>query len=168
MLESVGKLSSIGEMLTIKCAASSPPGELQTSCWNSLLSSFHFGGTVHDIPCRLHFASWPPANACVCASVGFAFSALPLELDEDFSEPEPPEFLNFVPRLHNDNAKPSTRMVGICFMGHTHKKKTGIAVSFLLQNRPLSQCFYWDRGRAGSPTDVVQSVGVLDSPAMSA
>src|SRR6266849_5873819 len=138
MLESVGKLSSIGEMLTIKCAASSPPGELQTSSWNSLLSCFQFGGAVQDIPCRSHLTCCPPANACVCASVGFAFSAS-LELDEDFSEPEPPEFFavfNFVPRLHNDKAKPSTRIVGICFIGHKHKEKTGRAVGVYIKTDP--------------------------------
>src|SRR4029078_1586659 len=111
------------------------------NCLASLLSSFHFGGTLQDIPCRLHFASCPPASACVCASVGVPFSAVPLEVDEDFSEPVPPELFNFVPRLHNDSAKPSKRMVGICFIGHTRNKGVERADSFYCK-QPLKSMFF--------------------------
>src|SRR6185295_8737808 len=97
MLISVGKLSSIGEMLTIKLAASKPPGDRQRSCFDSLVVSVHLGGTFHDIPCASHFAVPPPASAAVWAAVGVAFSASPsspelvavlpgeFELDEGFS-----------------------------------------------------------------------------------
>ena len=62
MLTSVGKLSSIGEMLTIKFAASPPPGERQSSDFDSLLDSFQFGGTVQDIPWFSQLAVAPPAS----------------------------------------------------------------------------------------------------------
>src|SRR5580765_3941216 len=92
MLDSVGKLSSMGEMLTIKLAASAPPGERQTSSFDSLLCSFQDGGTVQDIPCWSHLTVCPPASACNWAAVGVACSALPLlspELEADF--PGPPD-----------------------------------------------------------------------------
>src|SRR5678809_1433151 len=105
MLMSAGKLSSIGEMLTIKLAASEPPGERQASDFASFSVSVHLGGTVQDMPCRSHFTVWPPARAAVCAWFGFACSAwislLPL--------PDAPELLDgfsLLVRLQSESANP--------------------------------------------------------------
>src|SRR6185295_10475970 len=115
MLISAGKLSSIGEMLTIKFAASEPPGERHVSIFASFSVSVHLGGTVQDIPCRSHLTVWPPARAAVCAPVGVAFSAWislsPL--------PEPPELLDgfsLLVRLQSERANPRTSKTGRCFM----------------------------------------------------
>src|SRR4030095_532935 len=75
MLISAGKLSSIGEMLTIKFAASKPPGERHASSFDSFVVSVQLGGTVNDMPCRSHLTVWPPARAAACAPVGVACSA---------------------------------------------------------------------------------------------
>src|ERR1044072_2691890 len=120
MLMAVGKLSSRGEMLTIRLAASKPPGDRHRNVVFSVGVSVHLGGTLHDIPCTSHFAVPPPASAAVWAAVGVAFSApmssppelvavLPgaLELDEGFS---------LLDRLQSESANPSTSRTGICFM----------------------------------------------------
>src|SRR5918999_728239 len=78
MLISVGKLSSIAEMFTIKLAASEPPGDRQTSIFVSLVVSFHLAGTVHDIPCWSHLTVCPPASASICAAVAVGGSPSPL------------------------------------------------------------------------------------------
>src|SRR5882672_4726804 len=126
MLMSVGKLSSIGEMLTIKLAASDPPGEFQRSSFDSLVTSFHCGGTVHDIPCWSHLTVWPPASACIWAAVGVACSASPplsLELVADLPDLfELFELLSLFVKLQSESANPRTIRTGICFIGHTHKK----------------------------------------------
>src|SRR6266850_2407121 len=115
MLMSAGKLSSIGEILTIKFAASDPPGDRHVSIFDSFSVSVHFGGTVHDMPCRSHLTVWPPANAAVCAPVGVARSAWislsPL--------PDPPELLDgfsLLVRLQSESANPRTSKTGRCFM----------------------------------------------------
>src|SRR6266480_1200126 len=125
MLISVGKLSSIGEMFTIKLAASDPPGERQTSIFDSFEAWVQPDGTVQDIPCWSHFTVWPPANACICAAVGVACSASPpLSLDADL--PGPLEFVDvfsLLLKLQSESANPRTSKTGICFMGHTHEKE---------------------------------------------
>src|SRR5882724_3637397 len=145
MLMSVGKLSSIGEMLTIKLAASDPPGELQTSSFDSLVTCFHCGGTVHDIPCWSHLTVWPPANACVCAAVGVACSASPpLSLERDADWPGPPELfelLSLFVKLQSDSANPSTSRTGICFIGPHSQDGTGRAVCFYSKTGCEVKCF---------------------------
>src|SRR6266508_1388759 len=134
MLMSAGKLSSIGEILTLKLAASEPPGEFQTSSFDSLVTSFHCGGTVQDIPCWSHLTVWPPASACNWAAVGVACSASPLpSLEPEADLPGPLELfelLSLFVRLQSERANPSTIRMGICFIGHTHEKKTVRAVRF--------------------------------------
>src|ERR1044071_6781870 len=95
MLMSVGKLASIGEMLTIRFAASDPPGERHMNCFDSFVVSFHFGGTDQDIPCWSHFAVDPPDNASVCAEVGFGRSTSPPLEEPEVELPGPPEFEDF-------------------------------------------------------------------------
>src|SRR4030095_492815 len=121
MLMSVGKLASIGEMLTIKLAASDPPGECQTSSFDSLVNWFHCGGTVQDIPCWSHVTFWPPANAWVWAAVGVAGSAL-MSLVVDVELAGALEFVDLVSllvRLQSERASPSKIKTGICFIGAT-------------------------------------------------
>jgi len=123
MLISVGKLSSIGEILTIRFAASPPPGERQSSDFDSLLDSFQFGGTVQDIPWFSQAAVAPPAKACVCAAVGVAFSASPPVSEDEVPEPaDLSPVLSLSPRLQSDRTRPRKRSTGICFMDHTHTK----------------------------------------------
>src|SRR6185503_7076482 len=116
MLTSVGKLSSIGEMLTFSVAASEP-GECHRNDFDSFSNSVHFGGTVNDMPCRSHFTSWPPASAAVCAAVGCPRSA-----DRELELLEPDELeLELLPwslseRLQRERAKPSSNRTRICFM----------------------------------------------------
>src|ERR1051325_1794290 len=120
MLSSGRKLSSIGEMLTIRFAASEPPGERHSSDFDSLVVSFQDAGTVHDMPCWSHFAVLPPANAAVCAAVGFACSTSPPLLDPVAVFRVAPEFvddLSLLVRLQSESAKPSRSSTGICFIG---------------------------------------------------
>src|SRR6185436_1267508 len=120
MLMSVGKLSSIGEMFTIRLAASEPPGERHNSDLDSLVFSFQEAGTVHDMPCWSHFAVLPPANAAVCAAVGFACSTSPLPVDPVAVLPGAPELFDdfsLLVRLQSESAKPRTSSTGICFIG---------------------------------------------------
>src|SRR5215204_6501485 len=100
----MGKLSSIGEILTFIDAVS---GERHENIFDSLVVSVQPAGIVHDIPCLSHFASLPPASAAPCAAVatpcsGFASLSL--------TEVEPPEllFLNLSERLHSESASPIT------------------------------------------------------------
>src|ERR1700730_12422618 len=134
MLASVGKLASIGEMLTMSDAASQEPGERQTNIFDSLVVWVHLAGAVHDIPCWSHFIVWPPAKACVWAAVGVACSTLPSASPEvDVDLPGPPELvavLSLLLRLQNERANLRTRRTGICFMGHTHKEGAERAVRF--------------------------------------
>src|SRR5215217_8094236 len=115
MLASVGKLSSIGEILTISVAASELPGERQTNDFDSFVSSVHFGGTVHDRPCRSHLICCPPASAAVCSVVAWACSA-----DLAVAPPVPDEleasFLTFPERLQRERVKPSSSRTRRFFM----------------------------------------------------
>src|SRR6185436_19835082 len=116
MLTSVGKLSSIGEMFTIRFAASEPPGERHNSDLDSLVVSFQDAGTVQDIPCWSHFAVLPPASAAVCAAVGFACSTSPPLLDPVAllrGAPELFDDLSLLVRLQSESAKPRTSSTGI-------------------------------------------------------
>src|SRR6185503_13385619 len=126
MLMSVGKLSPNGEMLTIRLAASKPPGDRQSRDFESTSVCFQLGGTVHDMPCWSHFTVWPPASAAVCAAVGFACSTSP-PLVADFEllleVPELVLVLNLLVRLQRDNARPRTSSTGICFMGTLATKR---------------------------------------------
>src|SRR6185436_14994098 len=143
MLISVGKLSSIGEMLTIKFAASDPPGECQTSCFDSLLTSFHCGGTVHDIPCWSQVTFWPPASAWVWAAVGVACSAC-MSLEDDVDLPGVLEFvelLNLLVKLQSERANASKRKTGICFMMATLTIRAGKAVRFYSKTGCQVKCF---------------------------
>src|SRR6185369_7703052 len=111
MLASVGKLSSMGEILTINEA--SLPGELHRSSLDSLLTSFQLAGTLKDIPCRSHFASCPPSRVANCAGLATPCSAgAPLSPEvEDELEPDPVvDFpcLNFSERLHSERANKKT------------------------------------------------------------
>src|SRR5882724_7675805 len=134
MLMSVGKLSSIGEMLTIKLAASDPPGELQTSSFDSLVTCFHCGGTVHDIPCWSHLTVWPPASACIWTAVGVACSASPpLSLEPDADLPglfELFELLSLFVKLQSESANPRTIRTVICFIGAHSQERIKRAVRF--------------------------------------
>src|SRR5262245_51831736 len=117
MLISVGKLSSIGEILTISDAAPAP-GDRHVNVFDSLVVSVQPDGTVHDIPCRSHFASAPPASAAVCAAVATprsAFASLSLTEVEEFEDPEL-LFLNLSERLHRERARPINNTSAICFM----------------------------------------------------
>src|SRR6185369_2803687 len=116
MLESAGKSASIGEMLTIIDAASPPPGERMTNMFDSFVSSVQFGGIVHDIPCRSHFTSVPPASAAVCSAVGLAVSTDRLEPEPVGPELEPLPFLNLPERLHRERAKAISTTSRIFFM----------------------------------------------------
>src|SRR6185436_4848334 len=114
----MGNSSAIGEMLTIRLAAPPAPGDRHMNDWASFCSSVQFGGTVHDMPCRSHFAPWPPAIAAVCAAVVCACSGLAaLSLTEPPEEldAEPPLW-SFSERLQSDNAKPMNNTSAICFM----------------------------------------------------
>src|SRR5215813_9380227 len=118
MLASAGKLSSIGEMLTINEAASPPPGDRHMNDFDSFSCSVHCGGTVHDIPCLSHFACCPPAGAAVCAAVGSPCSAVlppppplalvPLELE--------PLLCSFSERLQREREKQIVTASRICFI----------------------------------------------------
>src|SRR5262249_44363783 len=120
MLDSAGKFSSIGEMLTINDAASPPPGERHMNDFDSFSSWVHFGGTVRDIPCRSHLASWPPASAAVWAAVGVPCSALPLLLPPPPLALEPlelePLLCNFSERLQREREKQIVNASRMCFI----------------------------------------------------
>src|SRR4030095_9892712 len=121
MLDWAGKLSSIGEILTIKLAELL--GALHMNDLLSFSVSFQLAGTVHDIPCRSHFASFPPAIAAACAGVATPFSALPpppeLELDPEFEPDDDFPCLNFSERLQHDNAETRTSPIGMYFIIRT-------------------------------------------------
>src|SRR5262250_2238282 len=105
MLASTGNSSAIGEMLTIKFAASNPPGDRHANDSDSLCDSVQPGGTVNDMPCLSHFASLPPEIAAVCAAVGCAFSGVaPLSLTEPEPEELEPLLCNRSERLQSDKA----------------------------------------------------------------
>src|SRR5688572_26609103 len=117
MLMSVGKSSSIGEMLTINDAASDPPGERHVKLFASFVVSVQLGGTVHDMSCRSHFTSLPPAIAAVCASVGCAGSGFAaLSLTEGADLVSELLFLNLSERLQSDKANPITNTSAMCFI----------------------------------------------------
>jgi hypothetical protein len=135
MLMSVGKLSSIGEMFTIRLAASEPPGERHANIFDSLVVSVHFCGTVQDIPCASHLTVCPPAIASVCAAVGFAFSTSP-SLEEEERLPVCPELLlgfSLLVKLQSERAKPSIIRTGICFMGHHSRVELKKAMRFYVK-----------------------------------
>src|ERR1051325_1545960 len=123
MLASAGKFSGIGEMLTIRFAASEPPGERHVNDFASFSVCVHFAGTVHDIPWRSHFACWPPASAAVCAAVGSPCSTFP-PLEPEFElEPDEPVELDLLPwsrseRLQRDNEKKMATISVMGFIGH--------------------------------------------------
>src|ERR1051325_10527685 len=111
----------MGEMLTIKLAASEPPGERHTNDLDSFSCSVQFCGTVHDIPCRSHFISCPPRSAAICSAVGWPCSAVP---PPALSEPDGPSFLNRPDRLQSERAKPISSTSRIFFMRQTSILKT--------------------------------------------
>src|SRR6266480_6423131 len=113
---SVGKSSAIVEMLTIRFAASEPPGERARKVSRSSVTFVHFGGMVHDSPCWSHLMVCPPASAAVWAAVGTAFSAVIPPFEADVPVPVGPlAFFDFV-RLHSERARPSNRSVEISFI----------------------------------------------------
>src|SRR6185295_8721656 len=105
MLESTGKLSSIGEMLTMSEAAIPPPGERITNIFDSFVSSVQFVGMVHDIPCLSHFTSCPPASAAVCSAVALPGSTdlllPPVAVGPEFELPD----LNLSERLQSERPR---------------------------------------------------------------
>ena len=110
----------MGEMLTIRLAASEPPGERQTNSFDSFVCSVHFAGTVQDMPWRSHLISWPPARAAVCSAVGWPCSTGPslALLDPDGAEVEL-LFFNFSDRLQRESAKPISSTSRIFFIRRT-------------------------------------------------
>src|SRR5262245_15474125 len=120
MLDSAGKSSSIGEMLTMSEAASPPPGERIMNIFDSFVSSVQFVGIVHDIPCFSHFTSLPPAIAAACSAVALPGSAVLLEPPPELDEPEF-EFplCSFSERLQRERAKAISTTSRMFFMAET-------------------------------------------------
>jgi hypothetical protein len=84
-----------------------------------MLTSFHCGGTVQDIPCWSHLTVWPPASAATCAAVGVACSASPELLDVEadlFGSLELVPGFSLLAKLQSESANPRRRTVGICFI----------------------------------------------------
>src|SRR6476660_4048662 len=136
MLTSVGKLSSIGEILTIKFAASKPPVDLHENSFDSFVVSVHFGGTVKLIPCWAHLISCPPDKAACCDAVAAPCSAVvPPMLEPEFESDVEPEVedpcFNLFERLQSDKEKPRTRITGRYFIDEPH--------SVVCQSRALLQ-----------------------------
>src|SRR6185503_18123061 len=145
MLTSVGKLSSIGEMLTIKLAASNPPVDRHANCFDSLVVSDHFAGTVKEIPCWSHLICCPPARAANCAGLASPCSAVAppvLSLDDD-EELVPDELfdLSLLVKLHNDKVKPKTKMTGRYFISADSKMRFVRTTRLLQEKGNLSQFF---------------------------
>jgi hypothetical protein len=90
MLVSAGKSALIGEMLTMRNAASELPGDCHMKEVLSALFFFQRCGTVQVISCCAHSADCPPAMAADCSAVGSGGSASS-SAEEDEDEEEVPE-----------------------------------------------------------------------------
>src|SRR5215213_2031030 len=92
-------------------------GERHEKIFASLVVSVQPAGIVHDIPCRSHFASLPPASVAACMAVatpGSGFASLSLTAAD---EPELELlFLNLSERLHRESARPINNASAICFI----------------------------------------------------
>src|SRR4030095_37024 len=134
MLMSVGKLSSISEMLTISDAASLPPGERQRKEFSSFVVSVQFEGTVKVMPWTSQTAFCPPAIAAACAAVGTAFSAV-MPPSEVVSAPGAEVFLNRFERLHRDKEKQTNSTSVTCFIWTT--SSLNLVKSWCFYSKPM-------------------------------
>ena len=112
-------------MLAISEAASEPPGDRQTKVLDSFVCSVHFGGTVHEMPSRSHFISFPPARAAVCSAVGRPGSAVfaLAELEFDDEAEDECAFFSRSDRLQSESANPISRTSRMFFIRRASIRK---------------------------------------------